>query len=199
MGTAVEFTGIIIIVAVIVGLIECFFGYRIFKFIIGFTGFVFGGVLAGMAGYAVSEEALVALIAGLVGGIIGAAMMLLFYYIGIFLTGALIGGLMGTVLSTAFYDSPEPIVIILLALLAGILALVLQKLMIILSTSFTGSFIAVGGIGMLVMGMTEFYEIDSLLRSGTEAGFAVMIGSVILGIAGVIVQYRTIPAEEGDD
>ena len=76
--------GILAALSIFVGLIECLFGYRIFMVILALVGFLLGAVLAGAIGYAQSHEALVALLSVIVGGFIGAVMMLVLYFVGVF-------------------------------------------------------------------------------------------------------------------
>ena len=82
---------VIFAIAILVGAIQCFFGYRFFKFILGLTGFLLGGAIAAAVGFAISQQEIVALLAGIVGGFIGASSMVAMYFIGIFLIGAFFG------------------------------------------------------------------------------------------------------------
>ena len=43
-------------IAVAAGLVECFFGYRIFRFILGVAGFVAAAVFFGSLGYELSAS-----------------------------------------------------------------------------------------------------------------------------------------------
>ncbi|MDZ7714787.1 MAG: DUF4203 domain-containing protein [Balneolaceae bacterium] len=102
---------VIIGLAILVGALQCFFGYRIFKFILGLTGFLLGGVLVAAVGSTLSQEELFIILTGLVGGFIGAALMVTLYYVGIFFIGAILGGVLGTVLYAVAESNPDPAVL----------------------------------------------------------------------------------------
>ena len=75
--------------------INCFFGYKIFKIVLGVLGFIFGGLAAAAMAMAATKEPGIAVLVGLVGGVIGATLMVALYFLGVFVLGALVGGLVG--------------------------------------------------------------------------------------------------------
>ena len=80
--------------------VYCFFGYRIFKIVLGILGFISGASVAARIALDVfGGGQVVAILAGLVGGIIGAILVGVFYFIGIFLLGAWLGSLLGILLT----------------------------------------------------------------------------------------------------
>lgn len=187
---------VIIGLSILLGALQCFLGYRIFKFILGLTGFLLGGALAGAIGYAISQEEAVALLAGIVGGFIGAALMVVLYFIGIFLIGALLGGVLGTVLFAVAGSNPEPAVLLILAVITGVVALIFQKFMIIVSTGFGGAFSVVTGIAYFTTGAIDPTNFESMFRSGGSYLYAILLCWLALGIVSVIVQYISAPAKE---
>ena len=74
------------IVLLIGGIVACFFGYRLFRIVLAFSGFVVGALLASSVFGASDTWAM--LIAALVGGLIGAGVMLAAYFVGVALTGS---------------------------------------------------------------------------------------------------------------
>ena len=145
-----------------VGAIQCFFGYRIFKFILGLIGFLVGGAIAGAIGFSMSENEIVVLLVGIVGGFIGAALMIALYFIGIFLIGALLGGVIGFVLYASVGNSPEAAVVLILAVVVGVIALIFQKFMIIVSTGFGGAWGVVFGMAYFI---TDAIDLTKSLRA----------------------------------
>lgn len=143
-----EALNVIIGLSIVVGAVQCFLGYRIFKIILGISGFIIGGALAGGIGYAISQTEGVALLAGIVGGAIGAGLMVALYFFGVFLMGAFLGGVLGAVLYGMAGNSPEPAVLIIMAVIAGVIAVIFQKFMIIVATGFVGAWNVVTGIGV---------------------------------------------------
>ena len=73
---------IVICLSCLIGAAQCFFGYRIFKFVLGFIGFLVGMILAGGVGHAISHEEGVALLSGIIGGFICAWLTVLLYFLG---------------------------------------------------------------------------------------------------------------------
>jgi len=130
---------LVIGLGIIIGAIQCFFGYRLFKFVLGLTGFIVGGVLAASIGYEMSQKEVVALLSGLVGGVIGAALMVALYFVGVFLIGAFLGGVVGVALFATAGINPELAVLLILGVIGGVVALIFQKFMIIVSTAFIGA------------------------------------------------------------
>jgi hypothetical protein len=189
---------VIIGLIILVGALQCFFGYRIFKFILGLTGFLLGGALAGAIGYGISQEVAVAVLAGLVGGFIGAALMVALYFIVIFLIGALFGGVLGAVLFAVAESNPEPAVLLILAVIAGVVALIIQKFMIIVSTGFGGAWSVVTGIAYFTTGAIDPTNFERMFRSGGSHRYAILLCWLALGIVGVIVQYKSAPTKEDE-
>jgi len=188
---------------ILLGALQCFSGYRIFKAILGFMGFLLGGAVAGAIGFAISEEPLVALIAGIIGGVIGAALLVALYFVGVFCVGAFLGVVLATVVSAAGQSEPQPVVLAIAGLVGGVIALALQKVMIVLATAFGGAWNVAFGIAYFATDAIDPKNIEQFFRSGGTLLYMVLLGWLLLGIVGVVVQYRTLPEEKapakGDD
>jgi hypothetical protein len=196
MDLARDVLNIIIGLTILVGAIQCFFGYRFFKLILGLLGFLAGGVLAGALGYHISQQEAVVLLAGLAGGFIGAGLMVALYFFGIFLVGAFLGGVLGTVLFALAESNPEPAVLLILAVIAGIAAMIFQKFMIIVSTGFGGAWSVVAGTAYFTTGAIDPPNIELLFRAGGSHLYMVVLCWLALGVIGVIVQYKSAPVKE---
>lgn len=176
------------------GFVNCFFGYRIFSVLLTIWGFVIGA-LVGAVLFADSEP-LVILIVGAIAGVIGALIVRLLYYVGIFVMGAVFGLLIGSslMLLLSIDDSGGiGILVLLAAIIGGLIALALQKLMIILATSFSGAAGMVNGVLMLVPGAYSVTLTGSrlgLIAINPAHTLLATVATIILGIIGVIVQYR---------
>ena len=186
----------IMALAIPIGLLQCFFGYRIFKFILALTGFLIGSAMAATIGYNASQQEVVALLAGLVGGFIGAALMVLLYFVGIFLLGAFVGAALGTMLFAMAETNPIPFVLFILAAIVGVLALVFQKFMIIIATAFGGAWNVVIGIAYFTTGAIDPTNIEASFSSGGTLTYIIVLCWLALGITGVIVQYKSAPPKE---
>lgn len=188
------------------GALYCFFGYRILRILLGILGFISGALLAvWIALYIFGQEQTVLIVAGLVGGIIGAILMVALYFVGVFLLGAWLGSLLG-VLLTGGGESPVITVIILtLAVMGGIVAVFFQRLMIIISTSLSGSWIIVSGVFHFVGGDSgpirsfQYHPSPRVLRPMGVQGYIMLLCWVLLGVAGMVVQYRTTRDQKKDE
>ncbi len=186
---------VIIGLSILVGAVQCFFGYRIFKIILGLTGFLLGAALGGAIGYSIWPQEVAALAAGLVGGIIGAAVLVALYFFGVFLIGAFLGGVLGQVFFAVAESNPQPAVMLIVAVIVGVVALFFQKFMIIVSTGFGGAWIVVVGIAYFTTGAIDLTNLERMYRSGGSLTYAMLLCWIALGIIGVIVQYKSAPTE----
>jgi hypothetical protein len=179
---------VVALAAIAIGLLQCFAGYRIFRVVLGITGFVFGAVLAGYLIFTWTDSQLFAIIAGVIGGLIGAFLMGGLYIVGFFVIGAIFGGVATSALF-ALAGSVAPVwLVVVLALVGGILAVVLQKLMIVIATAFGGSWWVMSGIASLT-GAIEMQQLQLAPLGLQEAGTGWLVAWLVLGIAGMMVQY----------
>ena len=187
---------IIAIFAIIFGIVCCFWGYRIFKVILGILGFVLGAFLAGNIAFYVSGGNLViTVVAAMLGGLIGGALIVVLYFVGLFLLGAWCGILLVNVTTSAYSFHLYTVLFVLIAIIGGILAVVFQKLIIILSTAFLGSWYFISGLFYLLLGggftpFDLFYHPGRLLKYQGPQYYIVLLFWFILGIAGIVFQYR---------
>jgi hypothetical protein len=130
------------------GLISCFAGYRVFRFVLGFFGFVLGALLASSA--MGTEQTLWMIGAALVGGVVGALILIAAYFVGVALIGAGVGALAANLIWAALGREPHVVVVILFAIAGALGALALQRYVIISATSFGGAWTAVVGAVPLV-------------------------------------------------
>jgi hypothetical protein len=137
------------ILLVVGGLIACFFGYRLFKFVLGIFGFILGA-LAASSVFGVSDTTYM-VIAALVGGVIGSVLLLAAYFVGVALIGAGIGALIANLIWTQIEGDPHPFVVVLFSVAGALLATWLQRYVMILGTSFLGAWTIIVG-ALAVMG-----------------------------------------------
>lgn len=190
------------IAAIVIGLLNCFFGYRLFKIILGIWGFIAGAVLGVGIATTMSGELWLAILAGLIGGVVGAVLFVLLYFVGIFLLGAGLGFLLGgAIVSALNIGGPVQWVIAgVLAIVGGIVAVIVQKFMIILSTALGGAAMAVGGIYTLAGGqlLRSIEDLPARMarRSVIAGNWLLLLFWLLLGIVGVVVQYAVTAREK---
>jgi hypothetical protein len=179
--------------AFFIGIVECFFGYKMLKIILGVTGFIVGGLLCAEFVYHImGGHPVISLLAGLVGGVIGSSLMIGCFVFGLFILGVALGLLVGGAISASIYGSPRPMILVPLAIVGGIATIVMSRSMIIISTSFTGAYLIVFSIGRFI-GMPntlfKFQQPHGLRESGGQF-FVMVLFWILVGIAGIIVQHK---------
>lgn len=172
------------------GLLDCFFGYRIFRLTIGLLG-GFAGALAGHALAALAGlDATGGLVAMLVGALLGTGLAFLMYVAAVFLAGFGFGLTLGILLLAPFEHGVAVIGGVVLGLIGGLVAVKLQQALIVLSTALLGAFRAVLALSYFTHGTAWLYyyrqpaHIPALLE-----GEAWMFPSIlVLAVIGVIAQ-----------
>ena len=130
------------------GFLACFLGYRLFKVVLGVFGFIIGALAASSVFGATDTTPMV--IAAIVGGIAGGALLLAAYFVGVALVGAGIGALLVNVVWTQIEGDPHPAVVILFSIAGAVVATWLQRYVIILGTAFAGAWtMLVGGLAFM--------------------------------------------------
>lgn len=122
------------------GLLDCFFGYRVFRFTVALLG-----ALAGAAGGQAAATALGLGHGGVIGGILaggllGAGLAYLLYLAAVFLAGFGFGSTLGILVLTHLNHTVALLGGGLLGVIGGFLAVKLQRVLLILSTALLGSF-----------------------------------------------------------
>jgi len=177
----------------LIGMIECFFGYRMLKIVLGVTGFIAGGLLfVRLVHETMGHRPVFALIAGLVGGAIGSGLMIGLFVFGVFILGAVLGFIVGEAVSISIFGVANPMVVIPFIIVGGIATIIMYKNMIIISTSFIGAYLIVFSIGEFI-GMSNtmfrFHQFNGSREFGGQF-FVILLLCILLGIAGIIVQYK---------
>jgi hypothetical protein len=175
--------------AIALGAIYCFFGYRFFKVALFSTGFMSFSVAATYVSYLLApKNDMPAVIASAIGGIAGGFLFLFVYIIGVFAFGASFGALVGTALTAVAGREIQPILIGILGITGGALALLLQRHIVILATSFGGAGGMISGAWYLWKGIDPVSAIQDPAAIGRE--FQAMVASwLIASILGVVMQY----------
>ena len=132
------------IALVLAGAITCFAGYRLFRFVLAIWGFILGaGIGSSMMG---GDSAFAMVMAGLVGGALGALALVFAYFVGVALVGAGLGALVAHVTwSQAATVDPPAALIIIVSIVGAIVAMVLQRYVIVVGTAFAGAWLIVVG------------------------------------------------------
>lgn len=184
---------ILVLVLLLLGLAECFFGYKMFRVLNMIKGFITGGLVCGLIGIGIGVASAVnrftlsldmyewlytgetAVIAGavigfLIGGILGALLANALFMLSLFFQSFVIGALFGAVAAgiTRNYDL-VPIAALVTGLLLAITSCILFKHMKIIQTALEGAFLCGIALGSL----------------NATVG---IVCAIILCVAGIIVQ-----------
>jgi Domain of unknown function (DUF4203) len=181
------------IVLMLGGLLSCFAGYRVFRFVLGFFGFVLGALLA--SSIMGIEQGLWMVGAAIVGGIIGALILVGAYFVGVALIGAAFGA-MGVAhpIWAALGREPHVLIVIAFAIAGALAAMALQRYVIIVTTSYGGAWTAIVG-GLALMG--DRLAIEATARNNVWLAYPmnpapgqrwVVAVFLLLGTAGLIIQ-----------
>jgi len=165
-------------VALVVGLIGCFFGYKLLKFWIALLGFLAGWLI----GYTIVENFVenlsIAIVAGAAVGLLSGFIAYRIYLAGVFCVALL------AVLSLASLIPAEGETLKLVLLIGGIVvgiivgsfAVKFVRPVIIVSTAIQGAFIAVG-------------EFQKIMKA--DSSLLLVLSQGVLLLAGVLVQIYT--------
>lgn len=183
------------------GLLACFLGYRLFRVVLGIYGFVLGALLATSAIGAAETWTMV--LTAIVGGLIGAAILILAYFVGVALIGAGLGVLAVHLVASQLAREPHPLVVIGMAIAGALGALVLQRYVIIVGTAFGGAWtVIVGGLAMAgheraqtAAAAGDVWVLYPLDAGGDEPW--IMAAWIALGLVGMVVQLAVTGRERG--
>jgi Domain of unknown function (DUF4203) len=179
------------IILLLGGLLSCFAGYRVFRIVLGIYGFILGALVASAA--VGTDQTLWMIGAAILGGVIGALILIAAYFVGVALIGAGIGALVANAIWASFGREPGIIAVILLSVAGALAALALQRYVIIVATAFGGAQTAIVGAAAL-MGSRQaaraaaarvysVYPLDPMPWTQWDAA-----GWLVLGVAGLVVQ-----------
>ena len=178
------------------GLFACFAGYRLFRIVLGVYGLIFGAfITTSMMGEAAGTWNLI--VAAIVGGLVGAVLMIAAYFLGVGLVGA---GLAALALNLGWRfigAEPPTILLVIVCVLGALLALSVVRYVVVFGTAIAGAWTAVVGV-LAFMGdrsalnaastgdVWVFYPLDPL-----PARWWLPVIWFGLALLGVIVQLKT--------
>jgi hypothetical protein len=180
------------------GLLTCFAGYRLFRFVLGLYGFLAGAVVASSM---VDPGSTIALIlAILVGGVVGAVVMVLGYFVGVGLAGAGLAAILLNLVWRVVGGEPPTLVVVIVCVVGAVLALQAVRYVVICGTAIAGSWTFLVGalaltgnpkalIAASAPNVWVVYPIDLL-----PPNWWVMMGWIVFALAGIVVQFKTTSA-----
>ena len=177
------------------GVLACLAGHRLFRLVLGIYGFILGAMLASaVVGVSNSTGMLVA---ALVGGLIGSAVLVLAWFAGVALVGAGLGVLAAhMVWSQIAAGDPPAVGIVVVAIAGAAAAMFLQKYVIVTGTAF-------GGAWTILLAAAALVAAQGLTRGGSDTEVWILypatapwgrwgpVAWLALGVLGTAVQLST--------
>ncbi len=125
------------------GVLDCFFGYKVFKVTLALFGALVGVGLAQAAAHYFGAGPAIETVSLIAGAVIGASLAFLMYIVAVFVAGFGFGATLGVLLLANFHHMVALLSGIVLGIIGGFLAIKIQRILIILSTALLGSFRAI--------------------------------------------------------
>jgi hypothetical protein len=173
------------------GALSCFAGYRLFKVVLAIYGFILGAAIASSTVGVTNTTGQI--VAALLGGLVGAVILVAAYFIGVALIGAGLGALVAHV-SWGYFGTgdPPPALVIVLAIIGAIGAMLLQRYVIIVATAFGGAWTMIVGAlamsGSRAIGAGRGVSVWILYPTMPPDQRWLPIAWVLLGLFGTAVQ-----------
>ena len=140
------------IVLLVGGIVSCFFGYRLFRIVLAIFGFILGSLAASSIFGVADTGAMV--VAAVVGGLLGAGILIAAYFVGVALIGAGLGAVVAHLLLAAGDRDPHVLAVIFMAIAGAAASMYLQRYFIIVGTGFGGAWTMIVGTLALIGNQT---------------------------------------------
>lgn len=179
-------------VIAVVGLLMCFYGYRIFRLVLALFGVVMGAVGAGIVGYQLAPgNTAVAIFCACIGGLLGGVLFVAIYYIGLFFFGAGFGAAIAAAIMGSHSPNAATFVIIAFAVIGGIIALLLQRIIIIVGTALEGASMLTSVLWIIYTGYPLSKLGQEYPKMKQEQSYVFLGGMAALALAGIVIQFIT--------
>jgi len=185
--------------SIVIGLVTCFLGYRVFKLYLALIGFLIGYFFGAiMGGWFSGGGTIGPFIGGCFFGLVVGGIAFGMYLIGIFLMGASFSAGALAVILTTMGVKHEFIILVIIGILGGIVAVRLQRFFVIMCTAFSGAWGAVVGFVSIFLKGEISTAMSALPFSpaGGKIGAVILLASLLLGTAGMVAQFRWFPEAE---
>ncbi len=180
------------------GVLDVFFGYRVFKVTLA----VMGGLIGLAAGHALATAlglgpgAVTAAL--IIGALLGAGLAFLLYIAAVFVAGFGFGATLGMLLFANYHHMVALLTGVVLGIIGGFLAVKVQRVLIILSTSLLGSFRAILALSFFTsqIDWLFYYKQPDQMPALIEGNSWMFPSIIALAAVGVIAQLELGGAKE---
>lgn len=180
------------VAAIVWGLLDCFFGYRVFKLTIALLGAV-AGALLGLAGAQAAGLGSGGELAALaVGALAGAGLAFLAYIAAVFVAGFGFGATLAILLLSHFHHMVALLAALVVGVVGGIAAVKLQRVVIILATALLGAFRAVFALMYFTsqLDWLYYYRQPQQIPAVIDTNGWVFPAVLVLAAVGAIAQFE---------
>ncbi|MGE3511516.1 MAG: DUF4203 domain-containing protein [Vicinamibacterales bacterium] len=133
------------ILLVLSGAIACFAGHRLFRLVLAVYGLIFGALIGSSVMGVTNTAGMIG--AAAVGGVIGALVMIVAWFVGVALVGAALGAVTAHLVWGQLGTGDPPAVAIVVASVVGAAAsMMLQRYVVIVGTAFGGAWTMIVGV-----------------------------------------------------
>lgn len=176
---------VVAIIAILIGLIGCFYGYPLFRGWLILMGLVVGYVIG--TNFVAPDQWFLALVIGIIAAIVLAVLAYPLWSIGVFLIGIVVGFSLFASLGVALNFDQGAILLlgVLGAIVLGFLFYSARDIMAMVITAFNGAVLIIYGIGLLLVPALRFGGVDAV-----EGNPLALIAIIILGAIGFGAQYQ---------
>ena len=176
------------------GAVYCFFGYRFLKLLLAVGGVVAGVALANLIASAYFQgNVVVFLIIALLTSLIAGVIVRFVFNLAIWCVGFVFGTCLAPLIVPLLAD-PESlsgaVIAVLFATVTGLLAVVMQRPLLIIVTATIGSFVVMTAIQM-IDARDHLFNAEELASAYADAVDRTWWGIMLLAVAGIICQFQT--------
>ena len=180
---------------VVGGLLACFSGYRLFRLVLGLYGFLLGAMITTNVYGGAGTGTLV--IAAIVGGLVGAVLMIAAYFVGVGLVGAGLSALALHLIWRLVGGDPPTVVLVIVCVIGALMALSVARYVVVFGTALAGAWTIIVGAAALLgepaalaaasaKNVWVVYPLDPL-----PGRWWIVPAWGLLSLAGVVVQLAT--------
>lgn len=174
------------------GVLDCFFGYRVFKITLALLGGLLGATGGHAAALAMNLGPLGLTIALIAGGVLGALLAFLLYIGAVFIAGFGFGATLGILLLANVHQMVALLSGCVLGIVGGFLAVKLQRVLIVLSTGLLGAFRAVLAMAFFTnqLDWIFYWRHPDQMPALIDSHAWMMPAILALAVVGVIMQLE---------
>jgi hypothetical protein len=183
-----------LVLLVVGGFLACFFGYKLFRFVLGLYGFIVGAFVG--VWLTTGDSTGVQVAAAIGGGLLGALLLWAVYFLAVAVIGAGLGALLAQTIFVSLARDPYIVVTVLFAVIGAVGAIIFQRYLIIVVTALGGAWTLVAGVMALVgdeRARTAIVTGEAWLAYPMHVALeqrGVMVAWGLLSLAGVLVQLQ---------